>query len=183
MNTNLAHKKVAVLATDGFEQAELAGPIEALRDAGADVKIVSPSQGPIQGMKHADKGDRFPVDIQLDDARPQEFDALVLPGGLINPDSLRSNPLAIDFVKAFAEDGKPIGAICHGPWLLIEAGLTKGRTLTSWPAIQTDIRNAGGKWVDREVVVDHGIVTSRKPDDVPAFSSALIEQISQALPA
>lgn len=182
-STILANKKVAVLAADGFEQVELEGPVEALQEAGAEVKIVSPSGGVIQGMHHADKGDQFPVDIVLDEVRPQDFDALVLPGGLINPDTLRSNPMAVDLVRAFAEDGKPIGAICHGPWLLVEAGLVKGRTLTSWPAIKTDIRNAGGRWVDEEVVVDHGFVTSRKPDDVPAFSSALIEQISNAIPA
>jgi protease I len=181
MNTKLANKKVAILVTDGFEQSELQGPMEALVQAGAEAKIVSPKAGLIQGMRHADKGDRFAVDIELDDARPEDFDALLIPGGLLNPDSLRANPLAVDFVRAFAEDGKVVGAICHGPWLLVEAGLVRGRTLTSWPAIQTDIRNAGGRWVDREVVVDHGIVTSRKPDDIPAFSKALIEQISQPI--
>jgi len=179
MKTKLSHKTVAILAADGFEQAELAGPREALEAAGATPRIVSLKAGKIQGMRHMEKGDPFPVDLTLDDARPDDFDALVIPGGLYNPDTLRSTPAAVAFVKAFAEAGKPIAAICHGPWLLAEAGLAKGRTLTSWPAIQTDLRNAGAKWVDEEVVVDQGIVTSRKPDDIPAFNRKMVEEIAE----
>jgi protease I len=176
---NIQGKRIAILAADGFEQAELEEPLGALREAGANVQIVSPKGGSIQGMKHADKGDSFDVDLELAKARPSDFDALMLPGGLMNPDTLRSTPEAVDFVKAFGESGKPIAAICHGPWLLVEAGLAKGRKLTSWPAIQTDIKNAGGHWVDQEVVVDQGIVTSRKPDDIPAFNAKMIEEIAE----
>lgn len=179
MSLELAEKRVAILAADGFEQVELEGPLEALKEAGATVSIVSPNAEKIQGMHHADKGDQFDVDIPLDHAKPEEFDALVLPGGLMNPDQLRSTPQAVDFVKAFGEAGKPIAAICHGPWVLIEAGLVYGRRLTSWPAIQTDIRNAGGDWVDEEVVVDNGLVTSRKPDDIPAFNRKMIEEFHE----
>jgi len=179
MSLELAEKRVAILAADGFEQAELEGPLDALKEAGATVSIVSPNPEKIQGMHHADKGDQFDVDIPLENARPEDFDALVLPGGLMNPDQLRSTPQAVDFVKAFGEAGKPIAAICHGPWVLIEAGLVYGRRLTSWPAIQTDIKNAGGDWVDEEVVVDHGLVTSRKPDDIPAFNRRMIEEFHE----
>jgi protease I len=179
MSTQLQEKRVAILATDGFEQAELEEPMNALKEAGADVSIVSPKSGKIQGMRHADKGDEFKVDLALNKAKPEDFDALVLPGGLMNPDELRSTPAAVDFVRAFGEAGKPIAAICHGPWVLIEAGLVRGRTLTSWPAIQTDIKNAGGNWVDKEVVVDNGLVTSRKPDDIPAFNVKMIEEIGE----
>ncbi|HEY5778967.1 MAG TPA: type 1 glutamine amidotransferase domain-containing protein [Terrimicrobiaceae bacterium] len=179
MSTQLLEKRVAILAADGFEQSELEGPLRALKEAGADVSIVSPNSKKIQGMHHADKGDQFDVDIPLKDARPEDFDALVLPGGLMNPDELRSTPAAVDFVRAFGEAGKPIGAICHGPWVLIEAGLVRGRRLTSWPAIQSDIKNAGGNWVDEEVVVDNGLVSSRKPDDIPAFNAKVIAEISE----
>ncbi len=178
MSTPLIHASVAILATDGFEQVELQQPMEALARAGAEVSIVSPKQGHIQGMHHADKGDEFPVDIPLAEADVRDFDALLLPGGLMNPDALRSNPEAVKFVRTFAEAGKPIAAICHAPWVLIEAGLVHGRRLTSWPAIQTDIRNAGGEWADEEVVVDGGIVTSRKPDDIPAFNREMIAQFA-----
>ncbi len=177
MNAKLAKKNVAILATDGFEQAELEEPLKALKEAGAAVRIVSLKKGRIQGMKHADKGDQFDVDLALADAKPDDFDALMLPGGLMNPDTLRSTKEAVSFVRAFAEAGKPIAAICHAPWLLIEAGIVAGRKLTSWPAIQTDVRNAGGNWVDEEVVVDNGLVTSRKPDDIPAFNKKMIEEI------
>jgi protease I len=153
--------------------------MRALEEAGANVCIVSPSRDSIQGMRHADKGDKFDVDLPLENAREEDFDALVLPGGLMNPDTLRSTPEAVDFVRAFAAAGKPIGAICHAPWILIEAGLVQGRRLTSWPAIQSDVKNAGGNWLDQEVVVDNGIVTSRKPDDIPAFSAKLIEEITE----
>ena len=170
MNNHLSGKKVAILAADGFEQSELEGPLKALQAAGAVVSIVSPASGEIQGMQHMDKGGRIPVDITLRRADPKNYDALVIPGGLYNPDTLRSLPEAVNFVRAFAAEGKPIAAICHGPWLLAEADLVRGRRLTSWPAIQTDLRNAGADWVDEEVVVDNGMVTSRKPDDIPAFN-------------
>ena len=179
MDTPILNKRVAILAADGFEQSELEGPMHALEEAGAHVSIVSPQRDCIQGMKHADKGDQFDVDIPLENAREEDFDALMLPGGLMNPDTLRSTPAAVDFVRSFAAAGKPIGAICHAPWILIEAGLVQGRRLTSWPAIQSDIKNAGGNWLDEEVVVDNGVVTSRKPDDIPAFSAKLIEEITE----
>ncbi|MGB8168660.1 MAG: type 1 glutamine amidotransferase domain-containing protein [Chthoniobacteraceae bacterium] len=162
MNHPLLNKRVAILATNGFEQSELEGPLKALKEAGATVSIVSPAKEKIQGMRHSDKGDFFDVDIPLANAKPEEFDARVLPGGLMNPDELRSTPAAVDFVRAFGEAGKPIGAICHGPWVLIEAGLIENRRVTSWPAIKTDIENAGGLWVDEEVVVDSGLVTSAR---------------------
>lgn len=181
MNTSLKNKRVAVLAADGFEQAELKEPMNAFKDAGAEVSIVSPNDKTIFGMHHADRGDDFDVDVPLSEADADDYDALLLPGGLMNPDTLRSTPEAVDFVRAFAEEGKPIAAICHGPWVLIEAGLVEGRKLTSWPAIKSDIRNAGGNWVDEEVVVDHGLVTSRKPDDIPAFSRKAIEEIAEGV--
>lgn len=170
---------MAILAADGFEQAELEGPLAALQSAGATVRIVSPKAGKIVGMRHMETGDSVNVDLVLKAAGAEDFDALVIPGGLYNPDTLRSNPEAVKFVGAFAKAGKPIAAICHGPWLLIEANLVSGRRVTSWPAIQTDVRNAGGDWVDEEVVVDHGIVTSRKPEDIPAFNRKLIEEIAE----
>nr|ALS89876.1 PfpI: intracellular protease, PfpI [uncultured bacterium] len=172
-------KKVAILVTDGFEQVEMTKPREALDDAGAETKIVSPNSGQIQGMHHADKGDKFDVDIVLDDARPEEFDALMIPGGLMNPDQLRSTPEALQFTKHFFKENKPVAAICHGPWVLIDAGVVRGRKLTSWPAIKTDVKNAGGNWVDQEVVVDNGLVTSRKPDDIPAFNEKMIEEFCE----
>lgn len=181
MNISLKNKKIAVLAADGFEQVELEGPMKAFVEAGATCSIVSPNEKTIFGMHHADRGDDFDVDIPLKHAHADDFDALLLPGGLMNPDTLRSTPEAVDFVRAFAKDGKPIAAICHGPWVLIEAGLVENRKLTSWPAIKTDIRNAGGHWVDEEVVVDNGLVTSRKPDDIPAFSRKAIEEIAEGV--
>jgi protease I len=179
MNSSLLEKKVAILAADGFEQSELEGPLEALRTSGARPQIVSLKPGSIQGTVHGEKGDQFDVDLTLDEADPDDFDALLLPGGLYSPDALRSSPAAVKFVRAFAEAGKPIAAICHGPWLLIEADVVRGRKLTSWPAIKTDVRNAGGRWVDEEVVVDNGLVTSRKPDDIPAFNRKMIEEIQE----
>ena len=179
MARKLEGKKVAILVTDGFEQVEMTKPREALIEAGADVSIVSPRAGQIQGMNHADKGGKFDVDLTLDDARPAEFDALMIPGGLMNPDELRANKQALEFARHFFDSGKPVAAICHGPWILIDADLVRGRTLTSWPHIQTDIRNAGGKWVDQEVVVDNGLVTSRKPDDIPAFNKKMIEEFCE----
>jgi len=181
MSNPLLNKRIAILSADGFEQSELEGPLKALEEAGATVSIVSPKKGQIQGMHHGDKGDLFDVDIPLSDARPEEFDALVLPGGLMNPDELRATPAAVAFVRAFGEAGKPIGAICHAPWILIEAGLVENRRLTSWPAIRTDVENAGGLWVDEEVVVDNGLVTSRKPADIPAFSAKVIEEIQEGV--
>ena len=168
-------KKVAILVADGFEQVEMTKPRQALEEAGAETKIISPSGNQIQGMNHADKGDKFDIDISLDDARPEEFDALMIPGGLMNPDQLRSTPEALKFTRHFFQEGKPVAAICHGPWVLIDAGVVRGRKLTSWPAIKTDVKNAGGNWVDEEVVVDNGLVTSRKPDDIPAFNEKMIE--------
>jgi protease I len=167
-------RKIAVLATNGFEQAELTEPVKALRAAGATVQIVSPEAGEIQGMKHDQKGDKTKVDLELSKARAADFDALVLPGGVANPDTLRINPAAVTFIKSFVTAGKPIAAICHGPWTLIEAGAVKGKTMTSWPSLHSDLQNAGANWVDEEVVVDGNLVTSRKPDDLPAFNRAFL---------
>ena len=179
MTNKLEGKKVAILVADGFEQVEMTEPRKALEEAGAETKIVSPKPGQIQGMHHADKGDKFDVDLTLDDARPEEFDALMIPGGLMNPDQLRSTPEALEFTRHFFREGKPVAAICHGPWVLIDAGVVRGRTLTSWPAIKTDVKNAGGNWVNEEVVVDNGLVTSRKPDDIPAFNEKMIEEFCE----
>ena len=179
MAEQLNGKKVAILAADGFEQVELTTPREALDDAGAETKIVSVKSGKIQGMHHADKGEKFDVDLTLGDAKPDDFDALLIPGGLMNPDTLRSTEEALSFTRHFFDTGKPVAAICHGPWVLIDAGVLKGRTITSWPAIKTDVRNAGAKWVDEEVVVDNGLVTSRKPDDIPAFNKKMIEEFAE----
>jgi protease I len=181
MSQELLQKRVAILAADGFEQVELEKPKQALEEAGATVSIVSPNSDHIQGMNHADKGDSFEVDLPLENAKPEEFDALMIPGGLMNPDTLRSTPAALEFTKAFFRAGKPVAAICHGPWVLIDAGVAKGRKLTSWPAIQTDVKNAGGHWVDEEVVVDNGLVTSRKPDDIPAFNRKMIEEFKEGI--
>jgi len=178
MNT-LEGVKVAVLVTDGFEQSELVEPRRALREAGARSMIVSPRKGEVQGWIHFDKGDRFKVDVALDAANSKDFDALVLPGGVANPDQLRMQPKAIEFVKGFVEAGKPVAAICHGPWTLIDADAVRGRTMTSWPSLKKDLLNAGAKWVDREVVVDNGLVTSRKPDDLPAFTRKMIEEFAE----
>lgn len=177
----LLNKHIALLAADGFEQVELEEPMKALEEAGAIVSIVSPSPNKIQGMHHAEKGDTFDVDIPLDDANPGEFHALMIPGGLLNPDTLRSNARALEFVRAFFEVGKPVAAICHAPWVLIDAGVIPGRRLTSWPAIQTDVRNAGGTWLDQPVVVDSGLVTSRSPDDLPAFNLKMIEEFAEGV--
>ena len=179
MARKLDGKKVAILVTDGFEQVEMTKPRKALDQAGADTKIVSPKSGQIQGMHHADKGDKFDVDLTLDEARLEDFDALMIPGGLFNPDELRANAEALEFTRHFFGAGKPVAAICHGPWVLIDAGVVRGRTLTSWPHIKTDIKNAGGKWVNEEVVVDNGLVTSRKPDDIPAFNQKMIEEFGE----
>jgi len=168
------HRQIAVLATDGFEQAELLEPVKALRAAGATVQVVSPKGGEIQGMIHHDVGQKTKVDLELAKARPEDFDALVLPGGVVNPDTLRINKEAVAFVKHFVTAKKPIAAICHGPWTLVEADGVRGRKVTSWPSLKTDLHNAGAEWVDQEVVVDGNLVTSRKPDDLPAFNRAFI---------
>ncbi len=177
MSNQLQGKRVAILATDGFEQSELLEPRKALREAGAQVEIVSPKPDRIRGWKAADWADDVEVDVPLAAASADEYDALILPGGVINPDHLRMNKSAIAFIKEFADARKPIAAICHGPWSLIEAGVAKGRRMTSWPSLQNDLRNAGAKWVDEEVVTDKGLVTSRKPDDLPAFIHKTIEEI------
>jgi protease I len=175
MRKDLHGKRIAFLLTDGFEEVELTQPRKALDGAGAKTEIVSPVKGEIQGMNHNDKGDKFKVDITLEKADPEDFDALVLPGGVMNADELRTYPDAVSFVKAFFDEGKPVAAICHAPWMLVEAKVVSGRTLTSWPSLQTDIRNAGGKWVDREVVQDGQLTTSRKPDDIPMFNRKVLD--------
>ena len=179
MPGRLDGKRVAILATDGFEQVELVEPRKALLEAGAEVQVVSPKQGQIQGYNHHDKGDTVPVDLALDQADAGRFDALMLPGGVINPDQLRMDRQAVEFVRRFFDAGKPVAAICHGPWLLAEADVLQGRTVTSWPSIRTDLRNAGAQVVDQEVVVDEGLVTSRKPDDIPAFNAKMIEEFAE----
>ena len=176
---SLNGKTIAVLATDGFEQVELTQPVAALKAAGASVHIVSPKPGVIQGFKHHDKGDTTPVDKTLEDASPEDYDGLLLPGGVINPDALRLEEAAIAFIRGFTEKGKPVAAICHGPWTLINAGAVSGRRMTSWPSLEVDLRNAGAEWVDEEVVVDQGLVTSRKPDDLPAFCAKMIEEFAE----
>jgi protease I len=183
MHRTLEGKNVAILATDGVEQIELTGPRDALIAAGATVRILSIKPDPIQGFEHLDKGDTFPVDLVVAEAHVDDYDALVLPGGVANPDSLRMDDDAVAFVHEFFEQGKPVGAICHGPWTLVEADVVRGRTMTSWPSLQTDLRNAGAEWVDREVVVDQGLVTSRNPDDLPAFCSKLAEEIAEGVHA
>lgn len=175
----LSGKKVAVLATDGFEQVELTKPVEALKQAGAEVEVVSPKGGEIQGYQHHEKGDKVRVDRELAQADAADYDAIVLPGGVINPDELRLEPKAIDFIRSFAQASKPIAAICHGPWTLINAEAVEGRKMTSWPSLEADLRNAGAEWVDQEVVVDRGLVTSRKPDDLPAFCAKMIEEFAE----
>jgi protease I len=172
-------KKVAILVAEGFEQSEMVEPRRALEQAGAQTSLVSPAGEEVQAWQHFEKGERFNVDVPLEEASPDDYDALLLPGGVANPDQLRTNAKAVQFVRRFAESGKPRGVICHGPWTLIEAGVVKGRTMTSWPSLRTDLVNAGAQWVDQEVVVDRGLVSSRKPADIPAFSRKLIEEIGE----
>jgi protease I len=179
MAEHLDGMKVAILVTDGFEQVEMTEPKRALEEAGAKTEIVSPAKREVQGWNHYDKGDKFPVDVPLDRADAQAYDALLLPGGVANPDQLRTIPAAVNFVKHFFDAGKPVASICHGPWTLIEADAVRGRTVTSWPSIKTDLRNAGAKWVDEEVVTDNGLVTSRKPQDIPAFNRKMIEEFAE----
>jgi protease I len=174
MAQNLEGKRIAILATDGFEQAELIAPRKALVAEGAETVVIAPKSGEIQGFTHHDKADKLRVDQTLEQAKPETFDGLLLPGGALNPDALRMDPKAVAFVRSFAAAGKPIAAICHGPWTLVEADVVRDRTLTSWPSLKTDLRNAGAQWVDQEVVQDGNLVTSRKPDDIPAFTAAAI---------
>jgi protease I len=177
--SELNGKRVAFLATDGVEQIELTEPWKAVESAGGRPELVSVKPDRIQGFEHLDKGDTFPVDVTASDADASSYDGLVLPGGVANPDFLRADEDAVRFVRSFVEQGKPVAAICHGPWTLVEADVVRGRTLTSWPSLRTDIRNAGGTWVDEEVHVDGGLVTSRKPDDLPAFCAKTIEEIAE----
>jgi protease I len=177
----LKGKRVAILATDGVEQVELTEPRKALDAAGAKTTLVSPKSGKIKAWQHDHWGDELDVDLALDGANPDDFDALMLPGGVMNPDHLRMDKHAVEFVKQIFQAGKPVAAICHGPWLLVEAGVVRNRTVTSWPSLQTDIRNAGGDWVDREVATDMGLVTSRKPDDIPAFNRKMVEEFAEGV--
>jgi len=179
MPNQLNGKRIAILATDGVEQVEMTEPRKALDAAGAKTELVSPAKGQLQAWQHLEKGDKFPVDVQLDAADPNNYDALVLPGGVANPDQLRTMPKAVQFVKSFFEQDKPVAAICHAPWMLVEADVVRGKTVTSWPSLHTDLKNAGAKWVDREVVEDDNLVTSRKPDDLPAFNKKIVELFSQ----
>lgn len=179
MGSSLNGKKIAILVADGFEQVELTGPKEALEAAGAEIEIVSPAEGEVQGWNHDEKADRFPVDMPLNLARSDDYDALLLPGGVRNPDQLRMSTRAVEFVDGFFATGKPVAAICHAPWLLIETEVIKGRNITSWPSLKTDLINAGARWVDRAVVVDNGLITSRKPQDIPAFNNKMIEEFAE----
>ncbi len=178
MANELAGRRIAILATDGVEEAELLQPRDELRRAGAQVDVIAPKPGQIQGMDHDRKGQMIPVDLTLDEAEPADYDGLVLPGGVANPDSLRINRDALDFVEFFNETGLPVAAICHGPWILIEADMVRGRTMTSWLSLKTDLRNAGATWVDQEVVVDGNLITSRRPDDLDAFCREFTAMVS-----
>jgi protease I len=180
MADTLHGKRIAILATDGFEQAELTEPRKALDQAGATTEVIAPKSGEIKGWKTKDWGDTVRVDKTLDQAKPQDYDALLLPGGVMNPDHLRMEPKAVSFVTDFVATGRPVAAICHGPWTLVEAGVVKGKTFTSWPSLKTDLKNAGANWVDKEVVTDGQFISSRKPDDIPAFSKTLIEAVAGA---
>lgn len=179
MGKQITGKRVAILATNGFEQSELTEPKRLLEEAGAQTTVVSLQEGEIRGWKEKNWGDTIHVDKTVEQCTPNDFDALMVPGGQMNPDILRTNPKAVEFVRGFVQEGKPIGAICHGPWLLVEADAVRGRKVTSWPSVKTDLKNAGANWVDQEVVTDQGIVTSRKPDDIPAFAEKLIEEIGE----
>ncbi|GGJ96055.1 protease [Pilimelia anulata] len=176
---NIGGKRVAFLFTDGVEESEYVAPRDAVAAAGGKPELISLKQGPVQGMRHTEKGEVFQADLAVADADPAAYDALVLPGGVANPDRLRTDEKAVAFVRAFFAAGKPVAAICHGPWTLIEADAVRGRTVTSWPSLRTDLRNAGATWVDEEVHTDSGLVTSRKPDDLPAFCAKLVEEIAE----
>jgi len=179
MANELQGKRIAIVATDGFEQSELLKPLEALKQAGAQADVIAPKAGEIQGMEHHDKGQKVKVDRTIDQVKAEDYAGLVLPGGVANPDALRTNAKVVAFVRAFFDAKKPVAAICHGPWTLIEADVVRGRTVTSWPSLQTDLKNAGAHWVDQEVVVDRGLVTSRKPDDLLAFCKKIIEEFRE----
>jgi deglycase len=179
MAEELNGKKIAFLAAEGVEQVELTEPWQAVEQAGGSPELISVEDGEVQAFNHLDKADTFPVDKTAKEADASDYDGLVLPGGVANPDFLRTDEDAVRFVRDFFEQGKPVGVICHGPWTLVEAGVVKGRTLTSWPSLQTDLRNAGANWVDEEVVVDAGLVSSRKPDDLPAFCAKLVEELAE----
>ena len=181
MELALTGRRVAILATDGVEQVELEEPRKALDAAGAITHLIAPEEGSIQAMNHDEKGARIPVDRILADARPSEYDALLLPGGLANPDRLRMDERAVHFVREFMLSERPVAAICHAPWLLVEADAVRGRTITSWPSLETDIKNAGGAWVDKQVQLDQRLLTSRKPDDLPAFCAQLVDLLSTAI--
>jgi protease I len=181
MATELKGLKVAILVANGFEQVEMTEPRKALDKAGAQTELVSPEKEQVKGWNHTEWGDEFPVDVSLERSSPDEYDALMLPGGVMNPDHLRLKPEAIQFIRAFVTSGKPIAAICHAPWTLIDAGAVKGRRITSWPSLKTDLTNGGANWVDEEVVRDGQIVTSRKPADIPAFNKKMIEMFAEAL--
>lgn len=175
MSNELNNIKVAILVENGFEQSEMAEPRKALDNAGAKTFLISPNKDKVKGWQHLDWGDEFPVDVPLDEAKPDDYDALLLPGGVMSPDKLRMQPKAVVFVKKFFEENKPVAAICHGPWSLVEADVVRGKTLTSWPSLKTDIKNAGGNWVDKPAVVDNNLVTSRQPDDIPEFNEQMIK--------
>lgn len=179
MAGELKNKRIAVLATEGFEYVELVQPKQALAEAGAQVDVISPKEGKIRGWDVDKWGNEVNVDVPLSSASPDNYDALVLPGGVMNPDKLRTDKNAVNFVRSFFEAHKPVAAICHGPWMLVEAGVVRGRKMTSWPSLKTDITNAGGEWVDEQVVTDHGLVTSRKPADIPAFNNKIIEEVKE----
>ena len=182
MSDRLQGKKIAFLtANEGVEQVELTEPLKAVREAGAEAELLAPEAGEVQAFNHLDKGDSFDVDRPVGDADPNEYDGLVLPGGVANPDQLRTKPEALEFVRGFFAAGKPVGAICHAPWTLIDAGVAEGRTLTSWPSLETDLRNAGANWVDEEVHVDQGLVTSRKPDDLEGFKAKIVEEFAEGV--
>jgi protease I len=172
-------KTIAILAADGFEQVELTEPRKAIEEAGATTEVISLQEGEILGFEHLDHGDKLPVDKAVKDASVDDYDGLLIPGGVVNGDFLRADADAVRFVASFAQTRKPIASICHGPWILVETGIVKGRTITSWPSLRTDVENAGGTWVDEEVHVDSGLVTSRKPDDIPAFSAKAIEEYAE----
>ncbi|HJU87696.1 MAG TPA: type 1 glutamine amidotransferase domain-containing protein [Gemmatimonadota bacterium] len=179
MVRDLTGKRVAIVVADGFEQVEMTSPREALEEAGAETYLVSIEDRQVKGWKHTDWGDTFDVDVPIDEADPEDYDALVLPGGVMNPDKLRRDERVLEFVRAFFEEGKPVASICHGPWTLIDAGVAEGRRMTSYPSIRKDLENAGVEWTDQEVVVDNGLVTSRKPEDLPAFNAKTLEEIAE----
>lgn len=183
MENKLSNKKVAILVADGFEEVEFTKPLEALQDAGANVEVISLHDGEVKAWAEKDWGKTYPVDKTVSEANAKDYDALVLPGGVMNPDHLRESQEAVNFVSGFFDDSKPIAAICHGPWTLIETGELKGRSVTSYPSLKTDLINAGANWVDQEVVVDNGLVTSRNPNDLPAFCRKMVEEIGEGIHA